>query len=111
MHEHSGDVLWKPCPLPEALWKPQAQRSRCDHFPSTAQRENTHGLAGLTACGSSRMHAPKQPRPGAVLTEREEDFPVHRFPELSARMLCLKNSSPSPLCFLYSKVKNVIVDA
>lgn len=38
VHEHGGDVLWKPCPLPEALWKPQAQRSRCGHFPSTAQR-------------------------------------------------------------------------
>lgn len=69
------------------------------------------GLAGLTVCGSSRMHAPKQPRPRAVLTEWAEDFPVHRFPELSAGMLCLKNSSPSPLCLLYSKVKNIIADA
>lgn len=38
VHEHGSDVPRKPCLLPEALWKPQAQRSRCEHFPSTAQR-------------------------------------------------------------------------
>jgi len=57
------------------------------------------------------MYAPKQPRPVGVLTEGAEDFPVHFFSKLSARMLCLKNSPPSPLHLLYSEVKNVIVDA
>lgn len=107
VHEHTGDVPRKLCPLPDALQEPRAQGSRCNHFSSNCMRRGEHavGLAGLTTRGSNRMYAPKRPRPGGVLTEWAEDFPVHHFSKFSARMLCLKNSSPSPLCLLYSKVK------
>lgn len=72
--------------------------------PATPGEEETTGLAGLTTRGSNRMYTPKRLRPGGVWTEWAEDFPVHHLPKLSARMLRLKNSFPSPLCLLYNKV-------
>lgn len=105
VHDH-GDVLWKLCPLPEALWKPGAQRSRCAHSPAlhTEGRTGT-GLAGLTVCGSSRMHAPKQPWPGAVLTERAKVFQSIAF--LSSVLGCCvwRTALPLPLLFACSTVR------